>query len=197
MQITTLLTTAAIFVASASAQSAEATPTTTTAPTSTGSGSGSGSGSGGDLNSLISQLPQCAITCLDSSAPTIGCSASDLTCLCSKSDQLVTSIGTCILLNSGCSPEEQGQIQSLAGNLCSDVSAANPAELASASNFINSAIATGTTAGASIPTSSPTGSSSSGSSSSSSSENAAGRADTPLAGMSALGAVAAFAVLAL
>lgn len=100
MQITTFLTTAAIFVASATAQSA-ATPTTTTAPTSTGSS--------GNLNSLVSQLPQCAITCLDSSASTIGCNASDLTCLCSKSDQLVTSIGTCILFNSGCSSEEQSR----------------------------------------------------------------------------------------
>lgn len=105
MQITTFLATAAIFVASAAAQSA-ATPTTTgSASTTTGSG---------DLNSVVSQLPQCAITCLDSSAPTIGCTASDLTCLCSKSDQLVTAIGSCILFNSGCSSEEQSRKSPLA-----------------------------------------------------------------------------------
>jgi hypothetical protein len=98
MQITTFYTAAAIFVASAAAQST-ATPTTGgSMPTST---------SGGDLNSLVSQLPKCAITCLNSSASTIGCNASNLTCLCSKSDQLVTSIGTCILFKSGCSSEEQ------------------------------------------------------------------------------------------
>lgn len=98
MQITTFLTTAAMFVASAAAQSTATPVTTGSASTSTGSG---------DLNSVVSQLPQCAITCLNSSATTIGCTASDLTCLCSKSDQLVTSIGTCIIFNSGCSSNEQ------------------------------------------------------------------------------------------
>lgn len=98
MQITTFFTSAAIFIASAAAQSAT---TGGSAPTSTSSG--------GDLNSIVSQVPQCALTCLDSTASSIGCSASDLTCLCSKSDQLISSIGPCILLQSKCSSEEQSR----------------------------------------------------------------------------------------
>lgn len=99
MQITTFLTTAAIFIAPAVAQSAT---TGGAVPTSTSS-------AGGDLDSVVSQLPQCAITCLDSTASSIGCSASDLTCLCSNSDKLISSIGPCILLSSGCSSEEQSR----------------------------------------------------------------------------------------
>ncbi|KAI7776430.1 hypothetical protein LA080_005385 [Diaporthe eres] len=179
MQITTFFTTAAIFIASAAAQSATATGS---APTSTSTSSG------GDLNSIVSQVPQCALTCLDSTATSIGCSASDLTCLCSKSDQLISSIGPCILLQSQCSSEEQSQIQSVAGNLCSDVSSADSAELASASNAINSALATGTTG---------TGTAAASSTATSASGNAAARADSPLAGVGVMGAAAALAVLAL
>lgn len=97
MQITTFFTTAAIFVASAAAQSATTT------------GSAATSTSSGDLNSVVSQLPQCALTCLDSTASDIGCSPSDLTCLCSNSDKLISGIGPCILLQSGCSSEEQSR----------------------------------------------------------------------------------------
>lgn len=78
------------------------------------------------------------------------------------------------------------EIQSLAGNLCNDVNSANTAELASASNYINSALATGTTSGVG-----------SGSTPTSASGNAAARTDSPLAGMGAMGAAAALAVLAL
>lgn len=80
------------------------------------------------------------------------------------------------------------EIQSVAGNLCSDVGSANSAELASASNYINSAIATGTTG---------TGTAAAGSTATSASGNAAARTDSPLAGMGAMGAAAALAVLAL
>lgn len=80
------------------------------------------------------------------------------------------------------------EISDLATSLCSDVSSANSAELASASNYINSAIATGTTA---------TAGSAATSTSTSSSENAGARADTSLAGMGAIGAAAALAVLAI
>lgn len=177
MQITAFFTTTAVLIASAAAQSA----------TATGSGSTPTSTSGGDLDSVVSQLPQCALTCLDSTASSIGCSASDLTCLCSNSDKLISSIGPCILLQSGCSSEEQSQIQSLAGNLCNDVNSADTAELASASNYINSALATGTTGTATAAGSNPT----------SASGNAAARTDSPLAGVGVMGAAAALAVLAL
>lgn len=98
MQITTFLATSAVFVASAAAQSATGT-ITSSAPASTSTG-------GGDLNSLISQFPQCAIDCLDSSSSSTGCSASDLTCLCANSDTLISSIGLCVL---GCTPEERNR----------------------------------------------------------------------------------------
>ncbi|KAK2599496.1 hypothetical protein N8I77_011247 [Diaporthe amygdali] len=179
MQITTYLTTAAIFVASVAAQSA----------TTTGSGSASTSTSSSDVDSIVSQLPQCALTCLSETASDIGCSASDLTCLCSKQSQLISSIGPCILLKSGCSSDEQNQISSIAGNLCTDVSSADSSELASASNYINSALATGVTATASGSSASSTATSASG--------NAAARTDSPIAGMGVMGAAAALAVLAL
>lgn len=80
------------------------------------------------------------------------------------------------------------EIQSVAGNLCSDVNSADSAELASASNAINSALATGTTG---------TGTAAAGSTATSASGNAAARTDSPLVGMGAMGAAAALAVLAL
>ncbi|KAL1867899.1 hypothetical protein Daus18300_006174 [Diaporthe australafricana] len=178
MQITTYLTTAAIFIASVAAQSTQ-TPTTT--------GSTSTSTSSSDLDSLVSQLPQCALSCLDSAATNIGCTASDLTCLCSKRDALISAIGPCILLNSGCSSDEQNQITSIAGNLCTDVSSADESELASASNYITSALATATSASAG----------SAGSTATSASGNAAARTDSPVAGMGVMGAAAALAMLAL
>ncbi|KAI3401987.1 hypothetical protein diail_3961 [Diaporthe ilicicola] len=174
MQITTYLTTAAIFIASAAAQSASTTS------------SAASSSSTGGLDSIVSQLPQCALSCLNTAAGDISCSASDLTCLCSKKDALIASIGPCILLNSGCSSSEQNQITSLAANLCNDVSSADSSELASASKYITSALATATTAGGAVSTSST-----------SATGNAAVRTDSPVAGMGVMGAAAALAVLAL
>lgn len=79
------------------------------------------------------------------------------------------------------------EIESLAGNLCGDVNSANSAELASASNYITSALGTAATASGTSSGSSPT----------SASGNAAARTDSPLVGMGAMGAAAALAVLAL
>ncbi|KUI55666.1 GPI-anchored protein 10 [Cytospora mali] len=169
MHFITTLTSAAVLIATTAAQST--TTTGSAAPTTTG-----------DLGSLVSQLPECALGCLNTAATDIGCKASDLTCLCSKSSQLVSSIGPCILFSSGCSSDQRDQISSLANDLCSDVNASNSTELASASNYINSALATAT----SVSTSS-----------SSATGNAAARTDYPIAGMGVMGAAAALAALAL
>lgn len=61
---------------------------------------------GGDLLGLVGQLPSCALGCLDDAAGNINCTTSDLTCLCSKSSELVGAIGPCLLLSSDCSSNE-------------------------------------------------------------------------------------------
>lgn len=170
MQIITGLTAAAVLIASTVAQS----------PTSTGTAA---TASNSDLPSLVSQLPECALGCLDTAAKSIGCDAADLTCLCSKSQDFIDAIGPCIFLSSGCTSDEQSQISSLASSICNDVvNNPNSTELASASNYLTSAMATATGASAS---------------STSASGNAAVRTDFPIAGMGIMGAAAAIAALAL
>lgn len=94
MYFKTLLASAALLIASVTAQSS-VTPTTSS-PASTTT----------DLLGLVSQLPTCALGCLDEAATNINCTAPDLTCLCSKSSALVSSIGPCLLLSSGCSSND-------------------------------------------------------------------------------------------
>lgn len=59
-----------------------------------------------DLTSLVDQLPECALGCLEESAAAINCTSSDLPCLCDKADDLVTSIAPCVLTSS-CNSTEQ------------------------------------------------------------------------------------------
>ncbi|ROW01318.1 hypothetical protein VMCG_05901 [Cytospora schulzeri] len=168
MQITTALTAVAFLIASTAAQSPTTTGTAAAASTS-------------DLPSMVSQLPKCALGCLDSAAKSIDCNAADLTCLCSNSSDFIEAIGPCIVLSSGCTSDEQDQITSLAGSICKDVVAnPNSPELTSASNYLTSAMATGTGASASSATG-----------------NAAVRTDLPVAGMGVMGAAAALAAFAL
>lgn len=93
MYFSALLASAALLVTSVTAQSASQT-TSATASTTT------------NLLSLVSQLPTCALGCLDEAATKINCTAPDLTCLCSKSSQLVSAIGPCLLLSSDCSSND-------------------------------------------------------------------------------------------
>lgn len=77
------------------------------------------------------------------------------------------------------------EISSLASSICKDVvNNPNSTELASASNYLTSAMATATGASASSTSASASG-------------NAAVRTDFPIAGMGIMGAAAALAALAL
>lgn len=148
-------------------QTATSSPTTSTAASPS-----SGSASTTDLPGLINQLPRCALPCLESGAETIGCAVSDLTCLCSNSERLVTSVGGCIL-TAGCSTDDISKAADIAPQICSDVNDnPNASEIASASNLIADALSTSSTT----------------------SGNAAARTDVA---MGAIGAAAAFAALAL
>lgn len=96
MQFISLFTTAAVLVATVTAQSAN---TTTSAAASTATATG--------LVDLVTELPSCALSCLDDAATSIGCTASNLTCLCSNSDDLISDIGPCLLLSGDCTSDEE------------------------------------------------------------------------------------------
>lgn len=98
MHFKTVFATAGLFVASVTAQQS-ASPTTTTTPSSTGSNTT-------DLLTMVSELPTCALSCLEDAATDINCTAPDLKCLCSKSSELVAAIGPCLLLSSDCSSND-------------------------------------------------------------------------------------------
>jgi hypothetical protein len=56
------------------------------------------------LPALLAVFPHCALGCLASAATSINCAATDFACLCSKSSDLVSKVGPCIISGSGCSP---------------------------------------------------------------------------------------------
>ncbi|KAK7747455.1 hypothetical protein SLS53_001710 [Cytospora paraplurivora] len=179
MQIAnTLAAMAVLLLAPAFAQST----TTQAIITTTTTGSAPATTTTSDVAGLVSQLPECALGCLSSAATDIGCNAADLTCLCSKSSDLISSIAPCILISSGCSDDQQSQISSLATSICNNVNNSNSSDIASASNYITSALATMTSGSASTT---------------SASGNAALPTGSPVAGMGFIGAAAALAALAL
>lgn len=94
MRITIIFIAAANLVASAAAQSTTTTGTAAAASTN-------------DLPSMVSEIPQCALGCLNTAAQQINCNAADLTCLCSNSNAFIKAIGPCIVFSSGCSSDEQ------------------------------------------------------------------------------------------
>ncbi|KAI1413393.1 hypothetical protein F5Y13DRAFT_161206 [Hypoxylon sp. FL1857] len=103
------------------------------------------------LPDLVSQLPQCASSCLASSAQTAGCSAEDFTCLCGDNrESFISSITGCIGLSGKCSSDDIGKLTTLAPEICTAATNnPDPSAVASASNIVSSAI------GAATPTSSP------------------------------------------
>ncbi|CAN8097930.1 unnamed protein product [Discula destructiva] len=177
MQLTTLLTTAAILVAPALGQTAipNATPSLPMSTTATSTP--------GDVGSLVSQLPTCALSCLESAAQAISCSTSDLPCLCSKADQLIVDIGPCILFSS-CSQSDQQRLVDSAQEICANINVAQPSQLAAASSYIASAVGSGTATLANDPASTASG-------------NIARQTDAPVVGLGVMGAAAALAILAL
>lgn len=83
------------FLGLAAAQTVVTTPTTS-APAATGT----------SVADLVSQLPQCALNCFQQAASDIGCSATDFTCLCANTSDLVSKVGPCVLLGGSCSSDE-------------------------------------------------------------------------------------------
>lgn len=149
----------------AAAQTAVTTPTTA-APAATGT----------SVADLVSQLPQCALNCFQQAASDIGCSATDFTCLCANTQDLVSKVGPCVLLGGSCSSDEISKATEIAPQICTAVNNnPSPGDLASASNLVTSALGTAT----GTPTASG---------------NVAMRTDVA---MGAMGVAAAFAVFAL
>ncbi|OTA55056.1 hypothetical protein K449DRAFT_400242 [Hypoxylon sp. EC38] len=103
------------------------------------------------LPDLVSQLPQCASSCLASSAQTAGCSAEDFACLCGDNrESFISSITGCIGLSGKCSSDDISTLSTLAPEICTAATNnPDPSAVASASNIISSAIGTAT------PTASP------------------------------------------
>lgn len=58
-----------------------------------------------DVTTLLTQVPDCALTCLITGASDIGCTVTDYTCQCSKAAELQASAGPCI--DSACSTADQ------------------------------------------------------------------------------------------
>ncbi|KAK2043505.1 CFEM domain-containing protein [Colletotrichum somersetense] len=117
----------------AAAQSA-----TTTAPSSGSTG----------IAGLVSQLPACAVSCIDKAASTIGCAATDFACLCNSQEKLISTLTPCVL-TAGCSSDEIGAAAKIAPQICAQV-ANSPAasDIAAASNLVTGAIGTATASGA-------------------------------------------------
>ncbi|KAI0004728.1 hypothetical protein F4779DRAFT_69130 [Xylariaceae sp. FL0662B] len=103
------------------------------------------------LPDLVSQIPQCAVSCFSSSAQDAGCAATDFVCLCGdKKDAFIQSITPCIGLGGSCSQDDISKVTKLAPEICS-AATSNPdsAAVASASNIVTSAVGTAS------PTSTP------------------------------------------
>ncbi|KAI1080431.1 hypothetical protein F5B20DRAFT_112781 [Whalleya microplaca] len=103
------------------------------------------------LPDLVSQIPQCAVSCFSSAAKDAGCATTDFVCLCGdKKSAFISSITPCIGLGGSCSASDISKVQSLAPEICT-AATSNPdsAAVASASNIVTSAVGTAT------PTSTP------------------------------------------
>ncbi|KAI1849702.1 hypothetical protein JX266_004651 [Neoarthrinium moseri] len=133
------------------------------------------------LTGLVSQLPECANSCFLSSAKSAGCAATDFDCLCGDGrSKFISSITGCIITSS-CDSNDLGTLNSLAGQICTEVSE-NPssADVASASAIVTSALGTAAAAQATGTTTST--------------PNVAA---TPAAGIGMMGGAAILAALAL
>ncbi|KAK1995142.1 hypothetical protein LX36DRAFT_174528 [Colletotrichum falcatum] len=113
----------------------------------------SSSGSTG-VAGLISQLPACAVSCIDKAATSIGCASTDIACLCKSQEKLVSTLTPCVL-TAGCSSDEIAQAAKLAPQICAQAGT-NPAasDLAAASSLVAGATAATATATGTAATSS-------------------------------------------
>ncbi|RKU43292.1 hypothetical protein DL546_006725 [Coniochaeta pulveracea] len=118
-------------------------PTITAASTSTPSTTSSSASTTTDLASLVALLPTCALSCFVTAAKDISCAPTDFSCLCSSASALVTKIGPCIYISSGCSSSDISNVTSLAPKICSAVNKnATGAAVSAASSIVSTALAT-------------------------------------------------------
>ncbi|KAH8839314.1 hypothetical protein MCOR27_006303 [Pyricularia oryzae] len=110
-------------------------------PTSGSSAPSGTSGSSGNLVSTVNDLPRCALGCLKTAAEAINCNPANFKCLCSNTQALLGSVGPCAL--SACNSGDVGKLTDAAAKVCQQINAnPPPAQVASASNIVASAIAT-------------------------------------------------------
>ncbi|KAI1493826.1 hypothetical protein F5X96DRAFT_119786 [Biscogniauxia mediterranea] len=143
MQFTTVLL--PLFAALAAAQNSTSTsPVAAVSGSVTVSASASATATDASLPDLVSQLPQCAVSCLSTAANAAGCAATDFTCLCgSGKDKFTSSMIGCIGFGSGCSSDDINKASDLAPQICEEATSdPDPTEVASASNIVASAVST-------------------------------------------------------
>lgn len=132
-----------------------------------------------DVTTLLTQVPDCALTCLITGASDIGCTVTDYTCQCSKAAELQASAGPCI--DSACSTADQETALTISQEICEAVGIT--ADTTSVGSSNSTATAT-----------SMTSSTATGTSSSSTSAVTAGAGRLELGALAAGAAVFAFAL---
>ncbi|KAH8668697.1 hypothetical protein BX600DRAFT_510766 [Xylariales sp. PMI_506] len=98
------------------------------------------------LTELVSQLPTCALSCFETGAAAANCTTTDFACLCGTGSSVFKqSAGICLLTGGDCSTNETSSVETLAGEICSEVND-NPSstDVASASALVASEIASAT-----------------------------------------------------
>ncbi|KAK2007727.1 hypothetical protein LZ32DRAFT_43972 [Colletotrichum eremochloae] len=101
-----------------------------------------------DIAGLVSQLPTCAVSCIEKAASSIGCAATDFACLCKSQDKLISTLTPCVL-TAGCSSDQIGEAAKIAPQICALVSN-NPvaSDIAAASSLVTGALGTASASGA-------------------------------------------------
>lgn len=106
----------------------------------------SGTSDSNSLPNLVEQLPTCAVGCLNTAASAISCAATDFSCMCGKSEQLISNITPCLTdsSKSGCNLNQAIEAGRVAPRICERINN-NPSsqEIASASSLVAGAIETG------------------------------------------------------
>ncbi|KAM0547215.1 hypothetical protein ACHAPJ_010476 [Fusarium lateritium] len=96
------------------------------------------------LPGLVSEIPACAMKCIDSVATSIKCKPTDLECLCSSLGKFVAKMTPCIALGD-CDLDQTSNATDLIRPICDKMSDhPDSAEVASASSVLAEAVASGT-----------------------------------------------------
>ncbi|KAH0351812.1 hypothetical protein KCU83_g4073, partial [Aureobasidium melanogenum] len=87
-----------------------------------------------DAASLAALLPSCAVNCALTAIPATGCTATDVSCLCSSSS-FISSIASCT--QGACSAEDQAKTAAATAQICPNLAGAASA----VSSYISSSVA--------------------------------------------------------